>query len=462
METRSTMSLALTHSARDQAGKIIGAFDSYHITDENSEMYLLGMKYRGSTLTKHILYPALRKVIIQHPVLGGYFLPARGERHTFHRIPVLNLDALVEFRGADEWSAQELLAEQPLFHLQRRVPLWRLLVMSDNTVFLVWHHTLCDGISCSIFHLTLLAALRSALPADSSPFAPSSDRPLPAPLEKRMLFLPSVTQLFSDAFWASLPLRYTPLGSAWTGNPVPKLPYTSPSHNRQLHFTSAEAAAIRGACRSQKTSLTAVIFTICIAVLNELISKYHPNEYTTVPVFIPVNLRALANVEPNAIGNFVSGFTEYYPLRAFSWTSARRFTSTLKSEAAMRAITYAANPLLERRLFGSSLSSGDTRAGKRACGLVLTNPGKWQDMGRGSASAWRQEEMKCAVSRGINRTALTMGFLSMPDESLDVLVGWCEGAVENAFVLEFLEGFKVMFHMLANASGGPQCVAANL
>lgn len=122
--------------------------------------YSGGMSEAPSSLDKASLYPALAKVIQSHAALSVCLQSSpRSEDYSYCRLQTIDLDQVVVFSNDDNMDAA--IQSQLLLPMNTKgtVPLWRLVILEDNTVVFSFHHCVGDGKSGSAFHIALLQAL---------------------------------------------------------------------------------------------------------------------------------------------------------------------------------------------------------------------------------------------------------------------------------------------------------------
>ena len=94
-----------------------------------------------------------------HAALHSY-LPLPSESPEWKRLPLVDLNDVVQFFGRDDSSPCAII-EDPFardMDFPDDKPRWTLLVLRDGTILFVWDHTIGDGQSALAFHHALLSA----------------------------------------------------------------------------------------------------------------------------------------------------------------------------------------------------------------------------------------------------------------------------------------------------------------
>jgi hypothetical protein len=126
----------------------------------------------GATLSKAVLYPALRKVVRKYPELGMvYFYRESEKKKSHHRsfsgvLPQIDLDNHVEFleiSAEEEKAGLTAIIERyhSLWFDPSAKPLWRLVIVNGKHALLVFDHFVTDGRGSTFILDTLLEALNS-------------------------------------------------------------------------------------------------------------------------------------------------------------------------------------------------------------------------------------------------------------------------------------------------------------
>ncbi|KAJ5094712.1 Alcohol acetyltransferase [Penicillium angulare] len=125
-----------------------------------------------TTLSKAVLYPALRRVVLEYPELGMiYFYRQSEKKKSQHRsfsgvLPQIDLDKHVEFiQISAEEESVGLTATIERYHSlwfdPSAKPLWKLVIVNGRHALLVFDHFVTDGRGSTFILKSLLDALNS-------------------------------------------------------------------------------------------------------------------------------------------------------------------------------------------------------------------------------------------------------------------------------------------------------------
>ncbi|KAJ5719807.1 Alcohol acetyltransferase [Penicillium malachiteum] len=126
-----------------------------------------------TTLSRAVLYPALRKVIRKYPELGMvYFLRESTQKSSQHRsflgvLPQINLDRHVEFIEIPTEEEQDGLTAtieryHGLWFDKSAEPPWKLVIVNNKHALLVFDHFITDGKGSTFIFESLLQALNTS------------------------------------------------------------------------------------------------------------------------------------------------------------------------------------------------------------------------------------------------------------------------------------------------------------
>lgn len=293
---------------------------------------------------KAYIYPALRKVIDQHPPLSVSLVDESAAEPHFVRLRHIDLDSIVSFVELPEATDNAEDRDEELdrvaadnhsrqFERLGELPLWRLIVLipphwrnsqtpshsasetvpntSGVDVALFIHHAVGDGGSAQIFHSSLLAALNSA----EGTFAETSPSSV-VDVRTEVPFLPPMDQIIDlRVSWLALliaifkPLFFRPPRSLWTGPPVrvpdtpaeadSSKPANGPSsgpykvQTRMSHFVldASTATAITKQCRKNGTTMTGLLETLMSVAFFEYLTASGNSEAKTLNCVCAMNAR---------------------------------------------------------------------------------------------------------------------------------------------------------------------------
>lgn len=412
---------------------------------------IVAAKYESASsesLGKPSLYPALAKLIQTHAALGVYVKLESSSKSSYHRLQTVDLDQVVTF--VDDEDVAIVMERQFLLQLDMKgtVPLWRLIVLADNTVLFAFHHAIGDGKSGAVFHAALIKALNDlSLSQDSSAHVTVPMLELVPPVEAVVDVSVSFGKFMHELASLLIPASWTQAHTAWTGNPV----ITSPdlrTNVRIIRFSPEESLQFLEACRANKSTVTSAFHTIACSTLSRLVAAdtSTTGRYKTVPSTIPISLRGLGNISPDVLCDHISACYIHYPLdnTQFSWPAATTVAATLKSQLT----TCPENIGIIKFLFGNEQGFIKGMEGnKRNVGMELSNIGKFT----GSAEPedkWSISQVVFAQCDPVGGAALKLNVAGDPMGGVSCTVTWGEGAIEGHFVASFISEFRKEYHEL--------------
>ncbi|KAJ7785117.1 alcohol acetyltransferase [Mycena maculata] len=395
----------------------------------------------GSPLSAETLFPALQILIETHAPLGVRFEGREdGSDVAFVRLPTLDLSRIVTFsRHKNLRGAMEKHFAQG-FDTQSDTPLWRLEVLSDNTVLFAVHHAIGDGLSGAAFHKSLIHALRASRPLNSSPRVAVPDIPLLAPIEDLTDVKPSLIKFGREVYRTIVPSSKA--RSAWTGHPVPEVPNLE-THVRFLTLPALDTKDFSAACRSHQASVTSVLYVLTVCALARLLAN-DPAHYKTTSANVAISLRGIAGIADDVMCNYVSLHHTFPSLDTeFSWEHAARYAAELQQKKhKSRGVVG-----LLRFLTGRYVDyMSDLLGKKREAGFVLSNLGRFQaPPGEGQWSIGEVFFGQCDVVVG---AAFSMNVVGDPSGALNISFTWGETSVEGTSMETFISIFQKLFHSL--------------
>ncbi|KAH9855305.1 alcohol acetyltransferase [Lenzites betulinus] len=483
------MSKLTEHSATSPSPKRLrpaGIVEEYCYVENHLGLdtcVVVAARYEGGSgrrLDKDTLFTAVQIVVNTHVVLASRLVPpthGSDSRPPFWVVlPSIDLNDIVRFLDNDSHGPASIIEAEfkHPFDLNADLPLWRLLVLPDNTVIYAFDHTMGDGQSGLAFHVDLQAALQrlgSPLPPHDGKIVPDhSDSTLTPPLED-LLHLPApVTRVLWEVFQALNPFARTKQASTWTGSPVLKQPTLS-VRVRIMHLSPQETARLTQRCRANRATITGALYTISAHVLSRLLNRGCEGEgqlFKDIVVAVAVSLRRYTGSPPSAISNQASSYggvhslptlppsttSVYPPLAAFPWTHAARFSETLKEELPKTPAFIGVFRLLIGRNYESFFRG---QLGKKREGTMeISNLGRVPPMAPSASneartSTWAIRETVFVQVDGTVGPALKINVTGTPDGGLGVSVAWGKGALDDELAEEFVEAFTSGLKELARA-----------
>ncbi|KAJ7249134.1 alcohol acetyltransferase [Mycena haematopus] len=397
---------------------------------------------RGNmSLTKDLLFPALRILIETHAALG---VRLEGKEDTpdlaFVRLPSIDLSRVVEFSwSGDLRGALEKHLSHRLEDTQGDLPLWRLEVLADNTIILAAHHSILDGLSHTAFHDSLVRALQETPSACSSSLI-VPELAMPPPLEELADVRPTLLNFLGALYELFAPKSWQSSYSAWTGNSVPTV-IAVQTHVRLLSFNSSDAALFTETSRTHNATVTSTLYALAVSVFARLIVN-DPEKHKTVSVLVPLSMRSVVGVASDVFGNYISSYHTFPALApAFSWATAARFAAELQAQ---RSTSYRSLGMLRwaEKHYARILTG--TLGKKRRFGLALSNLGRFQPPPN-IEGKWSIEEMYFSPCDTLAGAALGLSVVGDPSGGLNICFKWGEESLETAFVEEFISAFRDAF-----------------
>ncbi|KAJ7167343.1 alcohol acetyltransferase [Mycena crocata] len=426
-----------------------GLFECYHITRHFlglDSCVVLSAQYTcadGNRLSKELLFPSLKKVIENHPILSVK-VDGEDSKPSFVRLETIELPLVVQFSDHDdlEGAIRQQLSRR--FNTAAQLPLWRVEVLKDDTVILAFHHGIGDGLSGVAFHQSLLTALQNTIiPDDSTLVAVLPSLSLLPPIETATNIRPSLLKVLTEVFSLLLPTSWTKGYSAWTANPVPPNPDLDP-RIKLLTFTAAEMTAFAAACRSHGATVTSALYILTIATLSRLVPPNSP-QYTTLSAYVAVSLRDVANTPAAAMCDYVAAHHTYPAVHpAFAWPAAARYAADLQRQRRGPAREELGMLYL---LFGNIAGFFRGQFGQKRGGTFeISNTGRVA-VAEG-AGPWHIGRMTFAQCNVVIGPALVLNIISDPTGAVSVALTWGEAAIEEpqveSFAREFEQGLRTL------------------
>ncbi|KAJ7636460.1 alcohol acetyltransferase [Roridomyces roridus] len=391
----------------------------------------------NTPLTTDILFPALRTVLETHPVLG---VRVDG-KHTsndvaFFRLPSVDLSRVVEFSEShDLQAALEKWFTRRFEDSLEDMPLWRVEVLSDNTIIFAMHHAIGDGIALTVFHKSLFRALQQPVytDADSSVVVTVPDKPLPPPIEAIIDVRPSLRTALDIIFHTFAPRYWNRNTYAWTGNPCPPTLTKIQTQVCLLTFSPSETDKFSRLCRSHNATVSSALYELGVCGLSRLVAETPDNaksksKYRTVDVEFPISLRGLTGTPDDIFSYCASCFNSYPSLQGtaaeFSWTRAARMATVLKEQrkASVQLLGFLSwGAGRYKKVMYGYLGK------KRTVGLRISNPGRF------------------VLPDGCDSVigpAIKMTVIGSPEGGLHFTFTWGKDSVDGALVEDFVGMFR--------------------
>ncbi|KAG6812727.1 hypothetical protein H0H92_000944 [Tricholoma furcatifolium] len=422
-----------------------GLLERYHVArfglglDSCVLMTAQYMPPNGHDLDKPTIYNALRRVVAVHPALGVRLSrnPATQDP-IFKRLSELDLSQVVEF--SSDCDLEKAISAQLLqkFDLASDLPIWRILVLKDNTICFAWHHGIGDGKSGLAFHRALLASLQEGAEQNPDPIVTTSKEPLVPALEALTDLTPPWSKVAQELYGLFAPVSWTSGAMAWTGNAVPT-EITLQNRARLIEFSPEVATAFIALCRTHKATLTSTFHALTISVISDLIQT---EGHKTISSAVPISLRHLSGTSNDAICNHVSSLRAYTKVDpVFSWAHASEYATDLRNYVDKSGQEIG----MLKFLFGKYDEYFQGKLGKkRQVGFEISNVGRFDtrntSFGDQAWSIGRTVFAQCDVVVG---AALKLNAVGDPLGGVTMSVIYGAGSISDVFVDKFVENFKL-------------------
>ena len=364
-----------------------------------------------------IIYASLAAVMYSHPILSSIPVDELSNA-AFAPMPSISLPEVVHHRFRSfpsnldaTFIDNELDTELQVQHntgFPASLPRWRLLVLQDPlpakdgisfTASFIFHHALGDGLSGLAFLRPFAYALRSQPDVLQSTTISTSMISLLPPLESIHCDPPVPPAALSPPP-NCVSVSSSPQGGLWAGsNPSITLPLTS--RFRSFTLTPYNTRVFRSRCRSESTTVTAVLQTIlAFSIFNAI-----PSEYDRLQGSCSLSLRPFlrTSIPENGMGTFVAGCAKTY----------LRENITLENSGGQKAGTAMARLWNEARRTRDAIQAGLKRESEK---LNNKLPGQPQDTAAHLQGLVGQQRV---ASFDVNN----LGVFNLPRHSTEVHVG---------------------------------------
>lgn len=414
---------------------------------------------------KDYVYQACEAATEEHPSLSAIVADDHTQDPYFVRLPRIDLDQVVSFQDrkpgllgteangepTPDLDLQTLLATQHNTPFKTPGAFWRLCVLLDIederqfTAVFVYHHVIGDGISGKAFHHTFLRALGALCSPDQTkshikppqiPILPNIELMHPMPLS-----LPYLAKKFFQAKIFSR--RHS---SLWAGSKI-----MAPTQNRLrlIPFSKLLMTAVRGRCRQEKTTITALLQT----VVARSIFAHIPTEFSRLACTGALSSRRwLPSITDEAMGVWVQDYEESYSRTAvlkadgsFPWEETRRSRKTIQSVLGMRGKNASTSLLqfvddYQQELCLSKIGKDRDKSFEVSnIGVMALQPASE------TPSIGRMVFSQCASAAG---NAIEMSAVTGGDGCLVLAISWQQGVVEADLINEVVESIKQDFYSL--------------
>ena len=429
----------------------------------------------GLELEKSTVYRVLTEVMETHPALCLRVHYENGARPYFSLLEKVDFDDVVRFVEGDHFVedkfknyklVEDLMEEefQKSFDLQQALPLWRLIVLSDNTILFMYSHGLGDGISGLAFHEAFLNGLLR-------------DPPDNVKLERQTFWIPpTILKNLPDVVENLVNLK-VPLSTlipaligtivkrtdkrSWVGNTIQKK-IDRNNRVRILTLSPEHTQAILAEARKQNSTLTGLLCISAVKSLQWQADKYLHGKARKVNIFIPVSLRKQANLTEATFGDFVSSITW-----TGSWTKKDRtnlmfdfewhIASQISSYIRKSAVKAPARIGLLKYIKGKYEKYFMDKLGQeREAGIEVSNVGRFEPKISKATSAtentaeqeWKIGNTFFAQDNSVVGPVFNINVVGCPNGRLSICLTWGKDTVEDVFAEGMYECMKMKLHWM--------------
>ncbi|KAJ7117645.1 alcohol acetyltransferase [Mycena epipterygia] len=397
----------------------------------------------GAKLTPDILFAALREVIKSHPALSVKLQNESTSNAVFVRLETIDLSQVVEFSTTDnlQTSLESQLARG--FDTDADLPIWRIQVLTDNTVILAIYHVIGDGLSGPAFHASLLKALQNVTVRDSSSLVQISDTiVLSPPVEACTRLRPSLSMVLVTIYELFAPTSWTRACTAWSGKPVPSTTNLK-TNVRIMTIPPPNVATFSAECRTHRATVTSALYVLTVAIVSRMIAR-DPANYKTISSVVAISLREVSGMTKEAICDFTSAQYAYPPMNPnFTWAAAAHHAVELQKQKRDARGTLG----LLRLLFGNYVPYLKDKLGKkRESGFVISNLGRFDAPAvEGTWNIVSTVFAQCDVVAG---SAFKLNVICDPSGAVNIAFTWGDDSIDNGFVESFIFQFQDAFNDL--------------
>ena len=425
---------------------------------------------------KSVVYAALADVVRRHAILSAIPINEATPEAYFARLEVIDLTKCVSWktRVGDATRGEEDLELDGILEGQHNVgfdseygdvPFWRLIILQDAgtelsfTASFIFHHSLGDGATGSIFHTSFLQGLNNTISI------PSLDTHINTciPVDPTIQLLSPLEHLHP------LPLNPTPRShraasaselKKWFGTPI-HTPLKS--HYKTLFFSPTSTATFAKKCKDNGVSVTSGL----TAVLAGALFSALPDTVEALTGIIPINLRPWldlpATEADGAMGNFIDAMKVH--VRREECGECGGDGESMMS--GMRAARHVSKEI--KRYLANSSPTGEPYTSiaplklipdvaavftsllgtTRDAAFEISNLGRFHDAsanqlrcGDDDSAHWHIGRMDFSRSAVAFGAAVTTSVVTGADGGLSVGFCWQDGVVERSAVEQVMRGCR--------------------
>lgn len=415
-----------------------------------------------------VIYAALADVVRKHDILSATPVDEASPYAYFARLPAIDLGSCVFFktrsksveRGEGDSELDALLQEQHNIDFKSHhgtLPFWRLIVLRDAeaecsfTASFIFHHSLGDGATGTIFHTFFWQSLNTNVSLPS--FLEQSNSLVKVPGSTELL--PPLEELHP------LPLNPNPLAhqtqsmKEWTGNPI-QLPLES--LYRSIYFSPTSSTKFAQRCKENGVTVTSGLVAVMAGAMFDAL----PPTIDALTGIVPINLRPWLNLPPQIASGAMGSFIDATKMQICRSHYEVDVQATIHGLPAARHTADEIKRYLTLNLSPSGEPYTSVAAFKgipdiaavfksmvgtnRDAAFEISNLGRFPDDGQTKAEAqWCIGRMAFSRSAVAFGAALTTSVISGADGGLTIGFSWQECVVDNAFVNNVIGRFREGF-----------------
>lgn len=407
-------------------------------------------------LTKEVLYPALMQLIANQPLLGITCM-TENTIPSFVKINSIDLERVVAWSDqALETLVNDQFTNTDIAYNQLELPLWRLIVTTDNFALFVFDHGPFDGNSGAYFHQLLLEQLNSLSLSEESKLdsvVPTSSLDLNQNFERVADIKPPWYMLFSV-------LASSYLGKLWPASVQPmSLPVKYPHEAYSVfdQFDPIKSRKFLELSRANGVTLTGLLVVILARTVAELVPDDQLDVRTksaNIEFSIDINARGRAPmklVSDNLIlGNYVYTYDDKINVQKSvtlqsTFDQAKTVINNLKSQIQSFKSAYTVGLLQYIDVYKYLIKNKEKLAARRTL-IEVSNLGAFP-AGDGD---WKLTDMAFSQANTSNGASYTLNMASIRSESIWYSISLA--TKDQAQVRQFADRFKQNMEQLLEQS----------
>jgi len=423
-----------------------------------------------------VVYAALTDVVRKHPILSVIPINEATPEAYYARLEVIRLAKCVFWktrtgcatRGEEDRELDGILEGQHNLGFTSEygdLPFWRLVILQDAvtelsfTASFIFHHSLGDGATGSIFHSSFLQGLNTAISLPSL----DTQHNTCIPVDPNIHLLSPLEHLHP------LPLNPTPRShraasaselEEWFGTPI-HTPLKT--HYKTLHFSPAITATFAKKCKDNGVTVTSGL----TAVLAGALFSALPDTVEALTGIIPINLRPWLDLPANEADVAMGSFIDAVKVQVRRLQYGEGGDDGKSTMSGLRAACHASKEI--KRYLANASPTGEPYTSiapfklipdvaavftsllgtTRDAAFEISNLGRFPDAsadqlgcGDNDAAHWRIGRMVFSRSAVAFGAAVTTSVVTGADGGLSVGFCWQDGVVESELVEQVVKGCR--------------------